>query len=417
MKPKFLHFYYIFMISMLAFYTNMSQSPNLIIRMGYLVVLILPLINRIALFPAVIICTLAISKNTFAYPLMPTEMYYYILITVGFGVLSLKKRKGESTINVLFLFILLYVVLNDIIMQGHLSNLATSLLLFIMFYFCSESDIETSNKYLPISFLILTLVLNYWILFCDEARIITYNKAAGMEQIGWTDPNYLGCSLGIGLVIAVNALLQKPKKQLYLFVLILIVVGSIMALLNIASRGMILAASVSIVMLVFFSRVKRWTKISIIVLLALLIALLYFNQYFVLLIARFNADDGTGSNRTTIWISKLIAFFNEGTFVNWLFGFGQKGGLKLHTYSSTHNDYVSALVYYGFFGVFLFIFAIIYPLMKCSKQDRPQITALLVYLLLCSMTIEPLASGSISYMGLYFYIALLARNSRYKQQI
>ena len=138
MKNKFIYIYYFVLILVLALYTNMSHSPNMLIRLGYLAALVLPLLRREELVPAVIICALGISANTFAYPFMPTEMYYYVVLALGFAILSLHRRDFCSGINPLFVIALLYVVLNDIIMQGKLSPMVSVFLICISFYLCME---------------------------------------------------------------------------------------------------------------------------------------------------------------------------------------------------------------------------------------------------------------------------------------
>ena len=70
------------------------------------------------------------------------------------------------------------------------------------------------------------------------------------------------------------------------------------------------------------------------------------------------------------------------------------------------------LIYYGLVGVAIFFSVIAYPLRICSREDRPQIIALLAYLLMCSMTIEPLARGTFVYWGLFLYVMVLARQSQ-----
>ena len=148
----------------------------------------------------------------------------------------------------------------------------------------------------------------------------------------------------------------------------------------------------------------------------LFIVYLYTNDYMNFVMARIESDDGTGNERTLIWRSKLEDFFRDGNLFNWIFGVGQSKGLELGEYygkgSSTHNDLLSVLIYYGFVGVAIFFSVIAYPLRICQKFERPQILALLVYLLMCSMTIEPFARGNVVYWGFLFYTILLARQSQ-----
>lgn len=407
------------MVLILVLYTNMSNSPNLIVRFGYLAALVLPLLNKVELYPVVIICTLGISKNTFAYPFMPTEMYYYVILSLVFGVMALMRQNGQTNIKPLFIIVLFYIGFNDLILQGELSSLVTVVFLCIMFFVCMEKKEEVGNQILPYSFILISLAVSYWALFCPEALNRSYNKVGDMQQTGWMDPNYLSAVLGMGLVVSIRELLGGDKKLLSKVVLILTAIGSVLTLLQLASRGIILAVLVSILFLISFSRVNKWVKTTIFVIAVVFVVFLYSNAYFDFVLARFEADDGTGSHRTEIWVSKLNDFFSLENPLHWLFGVGQSEGVKLGEYFglsvkgvSTHNDFVSVLIYYGFVGVILLFAVIAYPLRICSRQIRPQIVALLIYLLLCSMSIEPLAHGNFVYLSFFFYIIQLARQSQ-----
>ena len=130
-------------------------------------------------------------------------------------------------------------------------------------------------------------------------------------------------------------------------------------------------------------------------------------------------DDGTGSHRTEIWTDKIHAFFESDDILNYIFGLGRSEGLKLGDIGdrSPHNDFVGMFIYYGFVGLALFISALAYPIRNCSKEDRPQIAALVLYLLICSMSIEPFCLGNIAYIGFFFYIMQLARQSRLNKRV
>ena len=419
MNGKLLYLYYFVLILALALYTNMSASPNIVIRLGYLAALILPLIKRVELFPAIIICALGISKCTFAYPLMPTDSVYYITLALGFAFLALSRRDYSTRINPIFYYVLIYVGFNDMAMQGELSKMTIMFFIFILFFFCLEDDLEIGCQLLPIAFIIISLTISFWALFFPEAQINSYNKAGDMEQTAWTDPNYLSAALGTGLVIAVRDLIKGSNKLIYISILSLTILGSSLALLFLASRGAILSVTLATTSLFVLSKTSGRTKVIAIIAAGLFLFFLYTNQYMDFLMARVERGDGTGSNRTVVWMSKIDDFFLLDNPLSWIFGVGHDEGTKLGRYFhnaitgfSTHNDYLSMLIYYGFVGLAIFLCVIAYPLRICSKEERPYIIALLVYLLTCSMTIEPLAHGNFVYWGFLFYIMIYARQSQ-----
>ena len=416
MKNKVLYIYYFVLVLIMILYTNTSSSPNMIIRLGYLAALVVPLLNYVALYPAIVLCALCISKNTFANPILPTEMQYYVLLSVVFVALSYKNNKNTIAVKGMLVLSLVCVAMNDMITVGEFKPLVTMLFIMILFSICSGADMELSSQFLPLAFIFLSLAISYWLLFCPEASINTYNRLDDMEQTGWRDPNYIACALGTGLVVAVKEILSGRKEKWFQLLMLMTIILSAIALLTVASRGMSLAVSASVSILLLFSNVKNKTKVLSILAIAIFLVLLYTNDYFDFLIARFNMDDGTGSHRTEIWADKITAFFGEGNVLKLFFGFGQSDGFKLGSWGgcSTHNDYVGVLIYYGFVGLALFVSAFLYPVRKCSKKDRPQIAALVLYLMVCSMSIEPFCMGNIAYIGFFFYITQLAKQSRQK---
>lgn len=418
-NKKFIYIYYFLLILVLALYTNMSTSPNMIIRFGYLAAMIIPLVNSIELFPAIIISALGISKNTFAYPFMPTDMAYYIVLALAFAIQALYRRNLVIGLHPLFYIAFAYVALNDISLQGELSQMSIMFFLCILLYLCVLDGIDDANQLLPLSFIIISLTISYWIIFCPESQINSYNKTGDMEQRGWSDPNYLSAVLGMGLVIAVRDLLKGGNKLVYTSLLGIAVLGSTIALLILASRGAIISTTLAITAFFVLSKTGKRTKIIAIVVAALFIIFLYTNQYIDFVMARIEAEDGTGSHRTEIWLSKITDFFLIDNPLYWIFGVGQSEGAKLGNYLgstvtvlSTHNDFVSILIYYGFAGVLIFLSIIAYPMRICMKENRPQIIILLAYLLMCSMTIEPLALGNFVYWGFLLYIIVLAHHSQ-----
>lgn len=424
MTNRLLYIYYLALILVLALYTNMSSSPNMMIRFGYLTAMIIPLVNRVEWFPAIIICALGISKSTFAFPFMPTDIAYYVVLTLSFAFLAIYRRNLVLGLHPLFYFAFAYIALNDISLQGELSQMSIMFFLCILLYLCVFDNLDVVCQLLPLSFIFISLTISYWTIFCPEAQINSYNKAGDMEQIGWSDPNYLSIVLGMGLVIAVRDLFKGGNKLVYTSLLGIAVLVSTIAMLILASRGAIISATLAITAFFVFSKAGKRTKIIAIVVAALFIVFLYTNQYIDFVMARIEAEDGTANQRTIIWQSKINDFFLLDNPFSWIFGVGQSEGFKLGKYlgrsligMSTHNDFLSVLIYYGFIGVLLFISVITYPLRICTKEDRPQIIILLAYLLICSMTIEPLAHGNFVYWGFLLYIIVLARYSQEQELI
>lgn len=416
MKNKTLYLlYYLVLMLILVRYSNMQQSPSTIYRFGFLAALVLPLINKVGLFPAIIICALGISYNSYAYMIMPTGIWYYVVLAAGFSLLVLIHKKSLPKPNLIFYIALIYIALNDLILQGHLSEMAVVFFIFLLLFNCLEGE-DIGMSIMPMSFILISLAISYWRLFCPEAQINSYNLLDDMVQTGWTDPNYLSGALGIGLVLAVRELLNGTKKLLYIALLSITVIGASISILLLASRGAILSAVFAIAALILVSNNKTSTKVLAIIIAVWFVYILNNNQYLDFVLARFENEDGTGTFRTEIWQSKLTEFFAVDNPTRWIFGIGQTDAMQLGTYMgdsrvaiSTHNDFISMLLYYGFIGLFFLIYVLVYPIRKCQKAERPQIIVLILYFALSIMTIEPIAQGNYVFWGFLFYIMMLAR--------
>lgn len=401
------------MILVLATYTNMSKSPNLLLRFAYLAALLLPLINRIELLPSVLICTLSISYCTFAFPFMPTENIYYVVILGFFAIISFSKQK--SKIRPLFILLLLFIFLNDLFFQQHVSRLTVNLLECILMCICIGNKQGSSNFHISLAFIMVSLVLSYWVLFVEEARINVTHSIEGMESLGWMDSNYLGGIIGVGCIIAVKELLQKRNNLLMSILCITTIIGSILSSAYLASRGAFLATGLGIIILILLSKTNKTTKTIITASIVIAIVVMYTTNVFDLLIARSTAGDTTGTGRTIIWERKLKSFIDEGSFINWIFGFGHDEGFLLGHFGKPkafHNDFIAVLVEYGIVGVIMFVSILAYPIRQAGKQIRPTVIAFLVYLMFLGMTLEPLTGGNLVFLSFYFYITQIARYSK-----
>ena len=138
-------------------------SPNLIIRLGYLIAIIVPLIKNRELFPAAIICFLSVSRNTFAYPLLPTEGYYYTILSLLFASLVLfnDSKREFAAPKLLYGLILLYVFWVDIIAGHGISRMTTTIFVCLLFFVCVGRNTKGSVYHLSLSFIFISLVLSY----------------------------------------------------------------------------------------------------------------------------------------------------------------------------------------------------------------------------------------------------------------
>lgn len=413
MKNKLIYIYYLVMVVILALYTNMYASPNVVIRLVYLAAVVAPLFSMMEFLPATMVCLLTISYNTFAFPLMPTEWYYYLLVV---GVFSIINREQNLPLNPLFLVVLFYVVLNDLLFTSKLTGLSENLPIFLLLFLCVRSSkLDESVNLLPLAFMIASLVISYWILFRPEARFEVSHVTGDLDAAGWQDPNYLGGVVGMGCVTAMHEFLRINKKGLYRIFSAAILIIALISTASLGSRGAILAVAVGIVAQIFASGIKRRIKLLVLVLAIATVFFMYNYHVFDLLQARMVDTDDISNNRFDIWALKLGAFFNEGNPFNWLFGYGKEGAVILGTPGhpiNCHNEFLSVIVRFGIVGFVLFLFAYTFPIRVASKRMRPIVISLLLYQLTVDMTLDSLCFGYWGYLSYFFFVTLYSINTR-----
>ncbi len=398
-------------------YTSMNGAPTPI-RLAYLAALLIPLTTNIQFFPAILILTIIVMQNTFAYPLVPDGIFYYVIISVLFAIIALL-HKGQNQqidkgnrLSLSFVLLIAYLALFNIVRDGSIQILTSSSFICIMLYICADKYLPINSKLIAIAYMAFTLALSYWIIFHPEARFLA---AHGEEESTWADPNYLGGMAGIGCIIAIMYLLYAKRSLLQLVLCILTIAGGLYFLSIMTSRGAFLAVGISAVSMVLFSKTKRSTKLLTSLGIIAAILFVYYSETFELLMERFNSFDTTGTGRTIIWEAKLKGFLQEGNVFDLIFGYGVNDGFAVA--SSTlgrvrafHNDFVAVLVEYGIVGLVLFLCVLAYPYRIARKEDKPVIAALLLYIITLGMTLEPITSGRFVFVSLLFFIIVLAKS-------
>lgn len=418
MVKKKLYIYYFVLLLVLCSWVSTASTPPIVVKVFYLFALFTPAVFKSPnmLIP-VLICFLSVSLYAFSYSFMPTERYYYIYVLILL-LFFRKKSWGQLQAPPIILVILgLYVICVDYFNGGNLANIDYSLLVIIFsFFFISKSGNE--QELYILSFLFITIILSiYFFIYRENARVETSVDG----RIYWVDPNYLGNVCAMGVVLAYHSIINKTAscKLVRNLCLSTVILGSIMLALN-ASRGAFLSASVSIVLITFFSKIKFSRKIGIVVCVILAVLILYAMGSFDLLLERtVGGDDDTGNGRTIIWSTKLLAFMQK-DFADHLFGLGYNGGFNLGIRGGYgfHNDYLALLVDYGIVGFILFTTCLLHPLYLVYKYPtyRILVISLIVFLLVCCMTLEPLTAGSCTYWFFYLVILLFARWSKFSSQ-
>lgn len=302
----------------------------------------------------------------------------------------------------------------DLFTDGFVYHIFYALVIICIFSFMFNKNYTDAEKKMSIAFIIVTIVLCYYFIFFRDNFTESYGKyGTNLERILWTDPNYLGCVIGMGTMCCGIKLTDKTLNKFIRLILVLIIGISLMVLVMNASRGAIVAVLLSSSILFITSPVKLFYKFVFLGLVIAFLYVLYNNGYFELLEYRVE-NDSTGSGRTIIWERRLKEFA-QGPTSNIIFGYGHKEALILGTGTTyligCHNDYIAFLVTYGIIGLFLFLNILAFPIVKIisTKQflGMSHVFTLTSYIAICCITLEPFTLGRIPYHMFYLYIILV----------
>lgn len=407
--------YYAVLLLILTSWRSTTSAPATAFRIAFMAAVVIPVFFvKQTWLPAIITLFKTFTEYGFAYSYMPTLYYYYIAI-VFMGLLLLSKKQHVKIPLALMLFGFYSLIVN-LYYGNSIRNIHYCIFIIISFCILTGKGDETMSEKMELAFAICTLVLSAFFFIMRDQFMYSYMDSIDMERIGWIDPNYFGMVLGMGTIASLIALYRRKlfriEKYLYLFT---VLVSAVVLVMN-ASRGALLSTFVAAGLAVLFSKQKLYIRLSIILIGVIFVFVALKQGVFDLVLYRVENDDD-GSGRLFIWTSKLQAFFQLG-LSELLFGVGSKamGVIASSFYSSSHNDYISALISFGFIGLVLFLSMVFYPfwsvMRKKGTTERIFVLVPTVFILLNGMTLEPLNQGRLPYWCFYYYLILLASEIR-----
>ena len=412
MKEKLIYLYYLVLTLILVSWTDKTSSPAMVVRLTFMAASFIPtLYFRKSWLPAVFTCFLSICQYGISYSYLPDTLSTYMYLVIILFIMYQRKQRMPLFPKSLII-LMVYVFFLDCISDGTIYHNFYALVITCLIVHLFDSDYAVASQKLSTAFIVVTIVLCYYFLIFKDSFTASYDFDSGLERVTWTDPNYLGCVIGMGIMCCGMRLVEGGLNK-YLNLLLLMIFGTaVVVLVMNASRGAILAVAIGVSVLLYKSNIKTQYKIVILLSLVGFITYLYNSSVFDLLEYRLQNDE-TGSGRSTIWIGRLQAFISSNPFLQ-LFGYGREAALSLGTnrHIGCHNDYLAFLVEYGYIGFFLFINFLIYPVLKAvhNKTQLPTVLALTAYLAVCCFTLEPLTLGRIPYYMFYVLILLQINN-------
>lgn len=417
--------YYGFLVLVVMFWsTSAVVVPPTPLRLLFLLAVFFPVRNDMVALFAVEILFFAISYFGLSY-FMPSEYHYYFIIFLLF--LFVNKNDNPlvppAAMVVLLLSSLAVGLVNiDTSSTGsffhRLDSLPQCLIVLLVLCALINKDDENTNNYFSYAFIIASLVLALVQLLFGSAFRESY-FGSDFDRNVWTDPNYFGMGVGIGCVVAFVRLASTPdlnwKEKTFL--LGVWGIGLLSILLN-ASRGAVLAVAAPSAIIVLFSKIQKKYKILLVVALAALVVVFNYLNVFDFLVYRIKEDDGTGSMRSEIWAMKIL-YFSQQDLASQIFGIGYQKGLSLGHYVMAHNDYVAFLVEFGYLGLFCFFLLLYYPLrfVKFKSEGFPVLLSFVLYIAICSMSLEIYTTGNLVFWFFYLYILYMKQFLKNKEMV
>lgn len=406
--------YYIFLLLVIMLWSGTQKVvPPLPVRFAFLFAAILPVWKA----PVAVLSSILTfySLSVFGLTcLMPTEYEFYLIIFVVLALMhshnNIISIETPTIILGIFIVLSLFVGLYN---DGEINRITYGLVLILIACKMVDCREHISIKYFKYAFIAVGVVLSLMqILYWDNFSFAYVNQ--DFERSGWTDPNYYGMIIGLGMTCLIDEIINKKHKSIHYYIIIAGIVLIAIALLMNASRGAIFAVVVYYCVMFLFSRNSRKTKLIVLLSSAIFIYFLYKYHFLDFVMYRFEADETVGSHRDEIWLMKINSFTSL-SFMKQLFGSGFTGGLNVGSYVASHNDYVSFLVDYGYVGLFLNLVLWIFPLLKIPRgsQTFPLILSSVAYMAACGFTLEILTTGTLIFWFFYLYILLVRSNYLY----
>ena len=398
---------------------NNATPPPMPLRISFLLILCLPIIfYSKSIFPLILIVFCTVSKFS-PYPTyMPTEPNIYFIYVGSVLLLSFRGLSHRIRFPSELLLLAIYTILVDMLMGGRITSVSYCLLtLFLLSFFCDGTSLRFLHA-LPYGFVLASRVLSiiYLRSMCEFATLV--DASQDIERVEWTDPNYFGFVIGMGVVCAINLMFQKQaKSRVVLILLIATIIGSSIVLVLNASRGALLSVLIVALIIILFSKTRTVIKIGAVLFGIGLVYFLYSGGYMELLMYRISQGVGDGGGgRINIWQKKLFTFFNEANVGELLFGIGYYNGYFLgygHG-QGFHNDFIAFLVDYGLVGFILFVVPLI-RLLIGSFRINVSLFCTCLYLILCGMTIEPFTLGVFPYFLFFIYVIFAVHREKGQQ--
>ena len=336
--------------------------------------------------------------------------FYWMILVIWQNVNSTGENLGTVD-TLLKAGLLLYLVLYFLIYANKISQkifavLAFSIMLLLTFFLETSVDLRTViyyafpilfsavvyafgddfkiNKDHLIAFFNCVIILAsytaiYALIFCTDqfknAFEITSAYGNELSSFFYSSHEY-GMYLSFAIIGCLICLRFKRKESIgaklpYLLVILLLTPNLILTY----SRTSIFATVIALVILFIFDKnkkFKRWFLAIVVVAILFVVAIPTLRDFVFEIVMKGNEDAG----RNELY-QLAIDYFNDGTLIQKMFGYGineSRDFFEVSTdHGSVHNAYLQVLVYYGTVGLgvmILFLLSQLYANLMLMKKNR-----------------------------------------------
>lgn len=359
-------------------------------------------------------------------PLLIKADYAPLIITL-FVLFGPQLNSSFFNLHTLQLVSILYPVFYAIVFRGQIILKVNTLVIVVLYFVFAHLFIGDNGSYLvsitmvlflsslitnqnhytqmTYAFVVSSIICSIYCYVSLRSFSIGYVDTQIEERVFDHNPNRIGCTIGLGVIAATMLLTNiiqgiKTKGQRNLVVSGLLL--SVIALGLLGSRGALFSCIASSTLLFFLSPQKMKFKAKWFLLLLSVLSILYILGIFDYIIYRMTDEASADmSGRPEIWAMKL-AYFNQLDGISKLFGIGKDACLNIG-YISTHNDFVTALIAYGYIGAILFVFAVLFPLLH-AKKNKIVVAAMLVFIIGECCVLEPVFRGYYNILFYYLFV-------------
>jgi hypothetical protein len=393
-------YYFILLIIAMSWTEKTLVQPRMEFRILFTVFFAVPLFKYRYWAPAILTTFATIrSFSVSPYGYLPSNPLFYGVIALLILLFDVVYKK-YATRGVLSFNKPSYglIALLIIAISSNITNMVdqTDFIVFLLTVIMLKKLVRSREdiQLIEIAFMIITFVLSaYAFIFYNDFIVKENVRKVLIERSFWTDPNYLGSMLAIGIVISFYYFMNKVKDRMAYRVLYLVVfIAGCITLGMLASRGAFLAVIVPVLFILY----KKTNSIKDVVFVVLFISIaavaISSTNYFNSLGARIAEDDRTGSSRTAIWETSFNKFLRS-DIPTLLIGGGTMycdvlvGKSLGRSNYSPHNNFLGILYDYGILGLITFLY-IFFSWFNKNSRNVLVVSLIMLFGIVC-MTLVP----------------------------